>query len=197
MNLCKMTAIAALTACGAVPMSVQADTIADVVASSGGEFDRDYFDYDLLFNALDLTGLDEVLDDEDGEFTVFAPNDLAFVRLARSLGFTGWNEGDAFNFIAGALADLNDGDAIGPLTDVLLYHVAAEEIDAVDFLFRGFFHVPVETVQGETFQPFFFRLKDNEPTLPDARLFFPINVQTDNGIIHTISRVLIPGSLLP
>ena len=40
--------------------------------------------------------------------------------------------------------------------------------------------------------PFFVVLIDNEPDLANPALNFPINIVADNGIIHTISRVLIP-----
>jgi uncharacterized surface protein with fasciclin (FAS1) repeats len=54
--------------------------------------------------------------------TVFAPNDRAFVRLARDLGFTGTTEAAAWQFLVGALTQLGNGDPIPVLTNVLLYH---------------------------------------------------------------------------
>ena len=49
-------------------------------------------------------------------------------------------------------------------------------------------------IEGEpaVIRPRIFRLRDNDPDLRDPILFFPINVRAENGIIHTINRVLIP-----
>ena len=48
---------------------------------------------------------------------------------------------------------------------------------------------------GPSLTPFFFGLIDNDPDLENPRLTFPINVVASNGIIHTITRVLIPLDL--
>ncbi|MBT8484005.1 MAG: fasciclin domain-containing protein [Phycisphaerae bacterium] len=180
---------------GVMTAPASAQTIADVVASSGGEFDQNWFDYDMLLNAVVAADLVGPLADPDAELTVFAPNDLAFIRLARTLGYEGRDESGAFEFIVSALTDLGGGDPIPLLTDVLLYHVVDDEINAFEFILLSFFGVPVETLQGGTFLPRFLFLVDNEPDLPNPTLFFPLNLQTDNGIIHTISRVLIPVDL--
>ncbi len=70
------------------PASAQG-TIVDIVSQSGGTFDTDYFDYDILLNAVITAELVDALADDTADLTVFAPNDLAFVRLARDLGYTG------------------------------------------------------------------------------------------------------------
>ncbi len=63
--------------------------VTDIVALSGGEFDRNWFDYDILLNAVLTAGLEGALSDPIAELTVFGPNDFAFFRLARDLGFRG------------------------------------------------------------------------------------------------------------
>jgi uncharacterized surface protein with fasciclin (FAS1) repeats len=187
--------VAGLVALGGIAETARADTIADIVVGSGGEFDNNRFDYDILLNAVIAADLVDPLADPDADLTLFAPNDFAFVRLARDFGYEGWDEAGAWDAIVAALTDLGNGDPIPVLTDVLLYHVAPESITAFDFFLYSIFGIPIETLQGGTFQPFFFRLIDNEPDLRDARLFFPLNVRADNGYVHTITRLLIPVDL--
>ncbi|MBX2799159.1 MAG: fasciclin domain-containing protein [Myxococcales bacterium] len=171
------------------------DTITDIVAASGGTFDHNYHDYDVLLTAVIAAELDGALADPAAHLTVFAPNDLAFVLTARDLGYHGWDEAGAWDFLVVALTDIGGGDPIPVLTDILLYHVAGQEIDFIDFLIAAIFDVDVTTLLGETVHPFFFGLADNDPDLRDPRLTWPINVQASNGIIHTINRVLIPVDL--
>ena len=78
-------------------------TITEVVLASGGTFDSNGEDFDLLLNAVTAAGLDGALGDPEASLTVFAPNDDAFVGLAQTLGFHGDNEGGAFGFIVDAL----------------------------------------------------------------------------------------------
>ena len=60
-----------------------AGTIVDVAvkASSADGPDANPYDYDLLIAAVTATGLAPTLADQSQRFTVFAPNDRAFVRL--------------------------------------------------------------------------------------------------------------------
>lgn len=190
-----MTVIASLAILGGFAGTARAETIADIVAASGGEFDDNHFDYDILLNAVIAADLVDALADPDADLTVFAPNDIAFILLARDFGYQGWDEAEAWDAIVAVLTDLGNGDPIPVLTEILLYHVAPESISVFKFFLYSFFGIPIETLQGGTFQPFFFRLIDNEPDLRDPRLFFPLNVRADNGIIHTIVRVLIPVDL--
>ena len=57
-------------------------------ASGGGAPDSNPYDCDLLVQAVTATGLAPVLDDESKRFTVFAPNDRAFMRLVADLTAT-------------------------------------------------------------------------------------------------------------
>ena len=54
-------------------------TIAGLVAASGGEFDHNGRDHDLLLNAVKAAGLVGALDDPGADFNVFAPDDRAFI----------------------------------------------------------------------------------------------------------------------
>ena len=81
---------------------IPTDNIVDVVLASGGAFDNDYTDFDILLNAVQTAGLVDALAAVDADLTVFAPNDAAFVRLARDLGFRGFDETGAFSAIVDA-----------------------------------------------------------------------------------------------
>ncbi len=165
-------------------------TITDIVASSGGEFDRNFFDYDILLTAVIAADLADALADENIDVTVFAPNDLAFIRTARDLGYRGFSEEGAWNFLVGALTELGgDEGPIPLLTSILLYHVAPERLGPFQVIFSR--EIPT-LLENAIIRPRIFRLRDNEPDLRDPFLFFPLNVQASNGVIHTINRVLIP-----
>ncbi|MGB5324033.1 MAG: fasciclin domain-containing protein [Pseudomonadales bacterium] len=165
-----------------------ADSITALVAASGGEFDRDYFDYDLLLNAVLAAGLEGDLATLQG-LTVFAPNDLAFIRLARVLGYHGFKEQQAFEYIVAVLTDLGDGDPIPLLTQVLLYHVAPVELSITEVVDGG----EIDTLQGATITPDGRSLQDQDPGVRDPRLYLKFSdLRAGNGLVHTISRVLLP-----
>jgi len=166
-------------------------TIVDVLVakSSTDGFDSNPRDYDILIKAVTTADLVGALSDPSAQLTVFAPDDAAFVRTARSLGFTGWDEQGAWDFLVGAFTQLGNGDPIPVLTTVLLYHVAPARLGAIQVLFSG----RVDTLAGASFGVRFFELVDNAPKLPNPYLnFFALNQRASNGIIHGISRVLIP-----
>lgn len=181
----------ALLAGTAVPASAQLPTITDIVSASGGEFDRNPFDYDVLLNAVIAADLADALADESVDLTVFAPNDRAFFRLARDLGYRGRTEQGTWEFLVDKLTDLGGGDPIPVLTDVLLYHVAPVALSPLQVVFSP----TIPTLQGATIRPFLFQLRDNDPELRNPFLFFPLDVRASNGVIHTITRVLLPIDL--
>ena len=188
--------VALALALGAFAGQSRAATITQIVAASGGTFDNNRFDYDILLNAVLTAGLADALNDPSANLTVFAPNDLAFIRLARDLGFSGNDDSGAWNFLVAALTGLGGGDPIPVLTNVLLYHVVPQRVNAVQFFVLSFSGANVPTLlSGATIRPAFFRIIDNDPDLKNPNLFFPLNVNADNGIIHTIDRVLIPLNL--
>ena len=170
------------------PKPAPTATITDIVARSGGEFDRNGGDYDILLNAVLTADLAGTLATPGLNVTVWAPNDRAFIRTARDLGFTGWSEKGAWNFLVGALTNLGGGDPIPVLTAILTYHVTPEA--------RGVFSVlttkTFPTLQGGTITRHGFTLQDADPDIKDPRLTLPLQVRASNGIIHTIDRVLIP-----
>lgn len=165
-------------------------TITGTVVASGGDFDNNYHDFDLLLNAVLAAGLEGALADPEASLTVFAPNDLAFVKLARDLGYPGWDEAEAFAFIAAALTDLGGGELVPILTNVLLYHVSPGSKTLKDVFQQG----EIDTLlEGATFEANHFTLVDNAPALKNPRILYRgANIETSNGRVHTISRVLIP-----
>jgi len=199
----KLTLTLALTASAALVLPTTAgdrdqflssgkSTLAELVAASGGDFDQRWYDYDLLLNAVQAAGLVEALNDPSADFTLFAPNDLAFIRLARDLGYSGYDESGTWTFLVDALTQLGGGDPIPVLTDILLYHVAPTSLSPLQVIFAG--SIPT-LLPGATIEPFFLTLRDNEPDLADPVLRFPLNVKATNGVLHTINRVLIPVDL--
>jgi serralysin len=165
-------------------------SIVDVVVGvSGGEgFDRNRRDYDILREALVATGLIDAVA-ASSDVTVFAPNDRAFMRLARSLGFEGKGEARAFAFLAEATGYVSAEDP-GLLDDVLLYHVlpgagTVREIQGERTTLLADATVTVERR----------RVIDADPDNRDARIRRPANIETSNGIIHTVNQVLRPIDL--
>lgn len=188
-------ALASLLALTTAAPALAQNTITDIVAESGGEFDKNPRDYDILLNAVIAAELDDDLADPHIHWTVFAPNDRAFIRLARDLGYHGKDEAGAFEFIVAALTELGGGELQPVLIDVLLFHVAPEKLTAFDFIVAAFFRKPIPTLLGVDLHPFFFGLVDQDPDLRNPRLTLPINVFASNGVIHTLNRVLIPVDL--
>lgn len=166
-------------------------TLTGIVAASGGEFDQDGTDFDLLLNAVQAAGLAGALDDPDADLTVFAPNDAAFVGLAQALGFTGDNEGEAFGYIVEALTLLGGGDPIPLLTAILTYHIAPGSLDSSDVLGS----TAIATLQGGTLGVSGASLVDADPDLADPNLI-ATDIKASNGIAHVIDGVLLPVDVL-
>ncbi|MFK7785086.1 MAG: fasciclin domain-containing protein [Crocinitomicaceae bacterium] len=101
------------------------------------------------------------------EFTVFAPTDQAFDNLATALNTD----------IAGILALPN-------LADILLYHTVSGTV-----LSTGLVDGPVATVEGNDI------LVDLSAgvMINDATVATP-DVTAENGVVHVIDKVLIPGT---
>jgi len=96
-------------------------TIVDVAvaASGGGTPDKNPWDYDILVQALVATGLHAALADTSTKYTVFAPNDRAFIRLVTDL------TGKAPASEAAALATITSAFTKAQIANILLHHVVA------------------------------------------------------------------------
>ncbi|MEL6586445.1 MAG: fasciclin domain-containing protein, partial [Pseudomonadota bacterium] len=106
-------------------------TLAEIVGDSGGVFDTDGEDFDILLTSLGAADLVTALDDPAASLTGFLPTDDAFIATAQALGFEGSGEADAFGYIVNALTLLSGGeDPIPLLRDILLYHVAPTALDS-------------------------------------------------------------------
>ncbi|WP_243074323.1 fasciclin domain-containing protein [Microbacterium sp. SS28] len=157
-----------------------------VAASGGGTPDNNAWDYDLLVQAVVATGLAPVLSDPNSTFTVFAPNDRAFLRLVQDL------TGVAPSSEAEALATITTAFTLDQLKNILLYHVVAgQKLGPVRVLTAG----SLTMANGGTVSPRGITLRDESPSLTDPRLIlWKINIQATNGVIHSIDRVLVPAS---
>lgn len=116
----------------------------------------------------------------DGPFTVFAPTNTAFDALP-----------------AGTVPTLLQPENKGTLTSVLTYHVVAGRVSATDLigLIRaGDGHARITTLGGETL---IARLNNGNVVLTDGAdrqvLVTATDINTSNGVIHVLDRVLLPG----
>ncbi len=147
-------------------------TIYDIVASND--------DFSTLKFALDTAGLDAAVQSDDVQFTVFAPTNAAFEKVAMELGF-----GDDVLALATFLV-AND-----LLDDVLLYHVVdgrrfansvvnksnAKSLDTL--LGASITSTPAGTII------------DVAPSTSDASII-AANISASNGVVHVVDNVLVP-----
>jgi uncharacterized surface protein with fasciclin (FAS1) repeats len=162
-------------------------TIVDVAvaASGGGAPDANPYDYDILVQAVLATGLNGALADASQRYTVFAPNDRAFLRLVGDLtGTTPASEVDALTAITSTFS-------IAQISDILLYHVVAgKKLGPVKVITAG----SLTMANGGIVKPRGITLRDETSALRDPRLVLrAINIPASNGVIHTIDRVLVPA----
>jgi len=98
-------------------------SLAEVLTSDGNTFDRNWYDYDIVTEAV-LAVLEAKPDSDVGlltdgsvPLTAFIPNDRAFQVLVKDLtGRWYWSESRVFSELAGAVG-------IDAIEQVLLYHV--------------------------------------------------------------------------
>lgn len=131
-----------------------------MVATDAGTFTT-------LLTALDAAELTAALQ-EEGPYTVFAPNDAAFEALP-----------------AGTLDELLANTT--ELTSVLQYHVVPGEYDAASL--EGF--EMLETLEGEMLN---VTVTDGAVTV-DGATVVTADIQASNGIIHEIDAVMLPPSV--
>jgi transforming growth factor-beta-induced protein len=123
-------------------------------------------DFSTLVAALQAANLVEALSG-DGPFTVFAPNNAAFEKLADSLHLE--------------VADLLE---LPNLSDILLYHVAEGAVKAEQALELG----TIPTLNGANVEA---ELRGSDVFINDSKVI-AADIEASNGVIHVIDTVLIP-----
>ena len=168
-----------------------APTITGIVAASGA-YDKNGADFDILLNAVTAAGLAGALDDAAADLTVFAPNDAAFLKLANTLGYAGSSELAAFDYLVESLTLLSGGQSPIPLlTNILLYHVAPESLQASQVLGAA----SINTLLGIDLGVVGTKLVDRDPDVQNPSLI-ATDIQAANGVVHVIDGVLLPANLL-
>jgi transforming growth factor-beta-induced protein len=130
------------------------------------EIAADNPDFSTLVAALQAADLVDALSGE-GPFTVFAPTNAAFEKLADSLHVE--------------VADLLE---LPKLADILLYHVAEGSVNAEQAVELG----SIETLQGAPVQ---VSVRNGDVFINHSRVTTP-DIEASNGVIHVIDTVLIP-----
>lgn len=138
-------------------------------------------EFTFLKEALTLTGLLDTLD-EDGPFTLFAPQNDSLLGLLGLLG-------DEFT----SLADFTGPEEIALLKEILQYHVLGGSLGS-----NNFFEGQLNTLSGDNM----LRLVGEEgdfvvvDALEREAQFITTDIPAKNGVIHTIDRILIPESMI-
>ena len=126
--------------------------------------------FSILLKALEITGLTDVLRDEEASVTVLAPTNDAFNNLP-----------------AGVLENLLKPENIDTLKGVLLYHVIPEllKFDNINGSLK------IQTLSSiDEYLTVFYR--DGVPVLNDRSRIIIKDVKASNGIIQVIDEVLLP-----
>lgn len=121
-----------------------------------------------LAAALDAAGLVTTLKGS-GPFTVFAPTDAAFAKLP-----------------AGTVEELLKPENKEKLTAILTYHVVPGAVMAEQVTQLS----EAKTVNGAMVK---ISAKNGKVMINDANVVKP-NIETSNGVIHVIDRVILPPS---
>lgn len=195
-------------------------SLAEVVAQNGGEYDDNNQDFDILFNAVQQTGLADALSAADADFTVFAPTDEAFLKISRFFGYTGNKESAVIGVINKEFAKLNqlDIDSSGgtytevyTLRNLILYHLVEgskplAELNSLTGDQRMLESVLFDTSPGVSDpESINFGLPyvdgsigDASPNLINPKIVTELtDLPASNGVIHGIDRVLFPFYILP
>ena len=133
------------------------------VATAAGTFST-------LLGALATTGLDTVLTDSAGKFTVFAPTDDAFAKLP-----------------AGTLDNLLKPENKAKLQSILTYHVVSGRYMASDVIRMN----SAKTVNGQS-----FAIGNNYgKVMIDNAKITKTDIMASNGVIHVIDSVILPKDM--
>jgi uncharacterized surface protein with fasciclin (FAS1) repeats len=150
---------------GAVAVASAEKDIVDVAIANGS--------FTTLVAAVTAAGLVDTLKG-DGPFTVFAPKDDAFTALP-----------------VGFIEYLLEPDSKDTLSEILLYHVLAGEVDSASAIELTGLSVPTVGTEEIKISHLGDSLMINDATVLVA------DVGASNGVIHAIDKVLVPPSLRP
>lgn len=173
--LAALGATAVLAACGGSD-DPPPNTVADEASARG---------FNALVAAAGKAGLTSALDDPAASLTVFAPTDAAFGNLARSLGFADAN----------AMVQALDS---ATLAKILQYHVLPARKPAATLASSSGSEGTLYSFEGKAAS---LRLsttggvKITDAALTQATVTVA-DVQTDNGVIHAVDKVLVPPGVL-
>ena len=126
--------------------------------------------FSTLLSAADAAGLTEMLNKEDGPFTLFAPTDEAFAALPE-----------------GTVEDLLKPENKAQLVKVLQYHVVPGKVMSADLAGKS---TDAQTASGDsvTVDATGDGVKVGEATVTQA------DIEAANGVIHVIDKVIMPAS---
>jgi len=182
-NLAASIAVAAVCAAGpTAPAFAQgkpgANSIWQIVQSSP--------DHNLLEIAIDAAELGGALENPEVRYTLFAPTDAAFQKVADELYAAGIGDGT----FLGLAKFLIDNEL---LDDVLFYHLTEGRRYANSVVPRkGEKAIP--TLLGTDFAAKVGNLlMDASAATTDAMVTIP-NISASNGVVHVIDNVLVPLS---
>jgi uncharacterized surface protein with fasciclin (FAS1) repeats len=123
--------------------------------------------FNTLVTAVQAAGLVDTLKG-DGPFTVFAPSDEAFAKLP-----------------AGTVEDLLKPENKDKLVSILTYHVIPGKVMSGDIAGK---EMMVASVQGDTID-----VNATSGVMVDDASVVQADIETDNGVIHVIDTVIMPG----
>ena len=153
-----LVALVVFTACDSDSVDpVVTDSIFETARASG---------FTTLVAALEAADLDETLDSQ-GPFTVFAPTDEAFSKLAD-----------------GVIADLLKPENKATLVDILTYHVVEGRVTSDQVVTLS----SAKTLQGADVD---IEVTDGSVSINGATVT-TVDIETANGIIHVVDSVLLP-----
>lgn len=147
----------------------------------------------ILVQALAAADLVKVVANAGASLTVFAPSNAAFLALARDLGYGSARMDGVFPFLVQALTVLGKGDP-GPLLKVIItYHVLPTKKGSAALLGRG----NQQTIQGGSLRVTpTGEVVDLAPAVANGKIT-AANVAASNGVVHRVSRVLLPLNVCP
>ena len=157
----------------ALPLAALAGSYDKSEVRSGKTQTRDIVDtaisagsFNTLVQAVQAADLVDTLK-SDGPFTVFAPTDEAFARLPE-----------------GTLEDLLKPENKSQLQAVLTYHVVPGKVMAADAARVS----SAKTVNGQSFDI----TQSGKGLMVDDANVVKADIETSNGVIHVIDKVILP-----